>query len=80
MDAITVGHAKTKLQSLLDEVAASHRPVHIAGKGSAGVLVCEEDWRDIQETLHLLSIPEMRRSIRRGLDTPVEKCARNVKW
>jgi antitoxin YefM len=52
----------------------------ITGKRSSAVLVAEEDWRAIQETVYLLSIPGMRRSIRKGLTTPVEKCAKKLSW
>ena len=40
----------------------------------------DEDRRAIQETRHLLPIPGMRASIRKGLKTPVKKCAKNLKW
>ena len=69
-----------RLQSLLDQVAISHKPLHIAGKRNAGVLIGEDDWRDIQETLHLLSVLGMRESIVKGIKTPVSKCARSLKW
>lgn len=44
------------------------------------MLVAEEDWRSIQETLFLLSIPGMRESIREGLATPLEECAEDLDW
>jgi len=44
------------------------------------VLVSESDWRAIQETLYLVSIPGMRASIRRGLKTPVQKCHAEPGW
>jgi len=65
---------------LLDEVAQSHEPVLITGKHSNAFLVSEDDWRSIQETLHLLSIPGMRESIRDGLNTPAEECADRLDW
>lgn len=80
MSSINATEARTQLQSLLDQVAISHEPVHIAGKRSAGVLIGEEDWRAIQETLYLLSVPGMRESIVNGMKTPVSKCARSLKW
>jgi PHD/YefM family antitoxin component YafN of YafNO toxin-antitoxin module len=43
-------------------------------------LVSEEDWRAIQETLYLLSIPGMRKSIVRGMKTPVAQCAKRLDW
>ena len=76
----SINAADIRLQSLLDQVAISHEPVHIVGKRNAGVLSGEDDWRDIQETLHLLSVPGMRESIMKGGKTPVSKCARSLKW
>jgi antitoxin YefM len=52
----------------------------IAGKRSSAMLVSEEDWRAMQETVYLLSIPRMRQSIRKGLATPVGKCAKELPW
>jgi hypothetical protein len=51
-------------------VAASHEPIVIAGRRGNAVLVSEDDWRGVQETLHLLSVPGMDASIREGLATP----------
>jgi PHD/YefM family antitoxin component YafN of YafNO toxin-antitoxin module len=64
----------------LDDVAESHEPVQIAGKRHSAVLVSEEDWRAVQETLYLISIPGMRDSILKGLKTPVEKCKQDLDW
>jgi len=44
------------------------------------VLISEEDWNAIQETLFLLSVPGMRESIREGMDTPVEECDKELEW
>jgi prevent-host-death family protein len=71
---ITVSEAKTKLYRLLDEVAVSHKPVQITGKSNSAILISDEDWQFIQETLYLTSIPGMRESIIKGINTPVEKC------
>ena len=80
MTMLTATEARKRLYTLLDDVAASHDAVQIAGKRHSGVLVSEEDWRAIQETLYLLSIPGMRKSIIRGLRTPVDKCAKELDW
>jgi antitoxin YefM len=72
--------ARARLYRLVDEAASSHRPVLITGKRNNAVLVSEEDWSSIQETLHLVSIPGMRKSIMEGLKTPLSKCARDLKW
>ena len=80
MTTLSASEARAKLYKLLDEAASSHEPIQITGKRNNAVLVSEEDWRAIQETLHLLSIPGMRESIGKGLTTPVEKCSKDIKW
>jgi prevent-host-death family protein len=80
MYTLTVSDARAKLYRLIDEAATSHKPVRIMGKRSNAVLVSEEDWNAIQETLYLLSIPRMRRSIKHGLETPVEECEKELDW
>lgn len=64
----------------MDEVKDSHTPVQIVGKRNSAVLISEEDWRAIEETLYLTSIPGMRESIIKGLKTPVEKCKEEPGW
>lgn len=80
MSTITATEARKRLYTLVDDVAESHDPVQIVGKRNSAVLVSEEDWRAIQETLYLSSIPEMRESIREGLKTPVEECEEELDW
>jgi len=80
MTTLTASEARTKLYKLLDKVAESHEPIQITGKRNDAILISEEDWRAIKETLHLLSIPGMRESIRKGLKTPVKKCVKKLKW
>ena len=80
MTTLTASKARSKLYRLIDETAASHQPIVISGKRTQAVLLSVDDWKAIQETLYLLSIPDMRESIRKGLKTPVEKCAKDLKW
>lgn len=80
MTTLTASEARDKLYRLLDEVAASNEPVQITGKRSNAVLISEADWRAIQETLFLLSVPEMRESIREGMETSIEECAKDLEW
>jgi antitoxin YefM len=80
MSSLTATEARKRLYTLVDDVANSHEPVQIIGKRNSAVLVSEEDWRAIQETLFLASIPEMRESIREGLKTPVEECEEELDW
>ncbi len=80
MKTITSEEAQDAMQQLLEEAAASHEPIQIIGNSSRAVLISEEDWRAIQETLYLLSIPGMRESIREGLATSVEECSKELNW
>jgi len=80
MPTLTATEARKRLYSLVDEVKESHEPIQIVGKRSSAVLISEEDWRAIQETLFLTSIPGMRESIQEGLGTPVEECDEDIDW
>ncbi len=80
MPTLTASEARSKLYRLIDETATSHQPILITGKRGNAVLVSEDDWRAIQETIYLLSVPGMRESIREGLNTPIEECAKDLNW
>ena len=80
MITIKVTEARAKLYKLLDQAAESHEPIQITGKRANAILISMDDWRSIQETLYLLSIPGMRESVRKGLKTPVEKCSEKPGW
>jgi antitoxin YefM len=68
------------LYELVEQVGESHEPVFIRGEQTNAVLMAEEDWRAIQETLFLLNVPGMRESIIEGLNTPIEACSDEVEW
>jgi prevent-host-death family protein len=80
MTSMPVTQARTKLYKLLIEAAASHEPIKITGKHANGVLVSEEDWGSIQETLYLLSVPGMRAAIRKGMEVPLSKTRATPGW
>jgi len=80
MTTITATEARRLLYQLLDDVSESHEPIQIAGKRNSAVLISEDDWRAVQETLYLQSISGMRESIIEGLNTPLEACDKEVEW
>lgn len=80
MARMTATEARANLYRLIDETAASHQPLLISGKRNSAVLVCQEDWAAIQETLFLLSVPGRRESIREGLTTDIEDCDEGIDW
>ena len=80
MTTLTASKAREMLYKLLDKTATSHEPIQITGKRNNAILICEEDWRAINETLYLLSIPKMRESIRTGMKTPLKECSQELDW
>lgn len=80
MSTLSASEARAQLYRLIDEAAQSHSPIHITGKRNNAVLISEEDWDSVQETLYLLSVPGMRESIKEGMSTPVEDCTEELDW
>ncbi|MCF7837268.1 MAG: type II toxin-antitoxin system Phd/YefM family antitoxin [Candidatus Marinimicrobia bacterium] len=80
MTTLSATEARKKLYTLIDDISQSHAPVQIAGKRTSAVLMAEDDWRAIQETLHLVSMPGMKDSIVKGMKTPAEKCEKDLDW
>ena len=52
----------------------------ITGKRNNAVMISEEDWNAIQETLYLSGIPGMRDSIVKGLKTDIKDLDGNLEW
>jgi antitoxin YefM len=80
MAVLTASEARANLYRLIDQAAESHEPIVIAGKRTSAVLVSEEDWHAIQETMHLLSVPGMRKSIRDAMAEPLTRSAKELDW
>jgi len=80
MSTINITNARKDLYKIVDSVNKSHEPIHITGKNGSAVLIGEEDWRSIEETLYLTSIPGMRESIIEGINTPLDKLDSTLEW
>ena len=78
MTSIPATRARATLYALIENVQGSNDPILITGKHGNAVLVSEEDWRSIEETLYLVSIPGMRTSIRKGMREPVTRCSTTI--
>ena len=78
MKTIAVTQARTNLYKLMDETLENSEPIQITGKRGNAILIAENDWRAMQETLYLLSIPGMRESIREGMQTPIDRCSEEI--
>ena len=80
MTTITVTEARSRLYKLMDQANEESEPILITGRRGNVVLVSEDDWRAIQETLHLLSVPGMRESIRKGMAEPIDGLSEEPGW
>ena len=80
MKTINVTKARSRLYKLIDDAYESSEPIQITAKRGNAVLISEDNWKAIQETLYLISVPGMRDSIRDGLNTPVEDCSEEIDW
>lgn len=80
MSTLSASDARANLYRLMDQAADSHQPILISGKRSNSVLVSEEDWAAIQETLFLLSVPGMRESIKAGMAESMDSCSTELDW
>ena len=80
MTSVTATEARKSLYKLIDDVSDSPEPVQITGRRGSAVLVSEEDWRAVQETLYLVSIPGMRESILEGMAAPASELEDELDW
>lgn len=80
LTTLTATAARTQLYQLIDQAAHSHYPIHITGKRANAVLISEEDWSAIQETLYLISVPGMRESLIKGRKIHISKCLKDLDW
>ena len=80
MTTLNVTEARANLYKLIDDTTVNHEPVFITGKRGNAVLLAEDDWNAINETLHLLSVPGMRESILEGMQEKIGDCAAELEW
>jgi prevent-host-death family protein len=80
MSTHSASEARAKLYRLIDRASTTHKPILITGKRNNAILIAEDDWSAIQETLYLLSVPGMRQSIKKGMATPVKKLKKDLNW
>ncbi len=80
MTTVNATEARSRFYKLIDEAADTHEPIIITGKRGNAVLVSEEDWNAIKETLFLLSIPGMRETLREGMNEELGECSEDLDW
>ena len=80
MTTLNMSEARKRFYQLADEADKEHRPILITGKRNNVVLISEDDWHSIQETLHLSSIPGMVESIQEGIKTSASEMSDHLEW
>ena len=84
MTSISITKARAKLNQIVSEVNEYSQPITIINnRGKNAVLIGEEDWKAIQETLYLNSIPDMSQSILASKKEDLSECTSydpNEEW
>ena len=80
MAVMSATKARSNLYTLIDQTKNSHEPIVISGKRNNAVLISEDDWNSIQETLYLCSIPGMRESILEASKEPLNESVEDLGW
>ena len=80
MTTVNVTEARANLYKLIDDASVSHEPVVITGKRGNAVLLAEDDWTAINETLYLLSVPGMREYIIEGMQENLDETSTELEW
>ena len=80
MDTYTTSQAREDLHNLINIASESHLPIYIVGEHPKVVLISEEYYKGMQETLYLFSIPGMRESILEAREIPLEEYTDILDW
>ena len=80
MAILNASDARANLYKLIDQTNDSHEPVIISGKINNAVLISEDDWKAVKETLFLNSIPGMTESIIEGMKEPILNSSMALDW
>jgi prevent-host-death family protein len=83
MTAISATKARENLYQLISDVNTNNSAITITNnRGKNAVILSEDDWNAVQETLHLMSVPGLTESIMEGGKTPIDDCLaeEEVEW
>ncbi len=80
MNVVTPTETRKNIYGFISQVNENHETLHIVGKKNSAFLVGEEDWKSIQETLFLLSVPNMRESLLEGKSENISNCETELPW
>ncbi len=77
---ITVSQARANIYKIMDETAQTHEPILITGKRNNVVMLSQDDWQAIEETLYLNSIPNMVSTIQESMNAADTDFSDSVEW
>ncbi len=77
---MTVSQARSNIYKIMDETAETHQPIMITGKRNNVIMLSEEDWNAIEETLYLNAIPGMADSIQDAMGAPNSEFSEDIEW
>lgn len=77
---MSVSQVRADIYNVMDETALTHEPVLITGKRNNVVMLSEEDWRAIEETLYLNSIPHMASSVQEAMSAEDSEFSEEIEW
>jgi len=77
---MTASQARTNIYKIMDETSQTHQPIMITGKRNNVVMISEEDWNAIEETLYLNSVTGMADSIKEAMDAPDSEFSEDIEW
>ncbi len=80
METLISSYRSSDIDTLIDIVSSKQQPLFITGKNKNAILISEEEWQNIEETLYLLKIPGMRESLIKGMNEPIENCVEELQW
>lgn len=77
---MSVSEVRANIYNVMDETAQTHEPILITGKRNNVVMISQEDWNAIEETLYLNSIPNMTSSIKEAMEEDDSEFSENIEW
>lgn len=77
MSTLNATSARNNFFKIIEEALTTHKPITVTGKSGNVIIMSEEDYFSIQETMYLCSIPGMREKIEKGLNTPLDECVKD---
>ena len=74
MTNINITNFRKDIYELLEKTIKYNEPINISTKNGNAVVLSEEDYNNLMETLYISSIPGLKEDIIKGIKEPLEDC------